>query len=354
MENRGEGVGRATTRVGRLDFLDAVRGVASLVVVLHHTLESLSRDYNHWSHEHIDFGRVGIVAFFMVSGYVVGLTLTSQSPRTFAVRRFWRLYPIYWLTTLLWAGVWLLSGHSFEPDLSLFIVTTNVLMVQGFVGVLSILGPGWTLGIEIAFYTQSVVTKFTRLFNRAAWIGFGWLSVFATLAMSNALRGSAFAAVVPLMMFTASLGFAVYRWDQVRDRTVFALLAAALFVVPGLGHALATTEDKPGVWPASGFNTSYLAGLALFGLFYAGRATASPRWVLWLGAVSYSLYLIHVTVIQIVGLTPAWLAGPAVAIPLVAAASLLAAGLLHRFVEQPCTNVGRRLTPSRAPAAARR
>ena len=346
MGEQGQDLRRAASQRGRLDFIDAIRGVASLVVVVHHTLESLSRGYNQWSHEHVDLGRVGIVAFFVVSGYVVGLTLTSQSPRTFTVRRFWRLFPIYWLATVLWIVVWVATGHSLDAQIGGLAVVANVLMVQGFVGVFSILGPGWTLGIELAFYAQSVVSKIARLLKQSAWLGFAWLAIFATLASSNATRGTAYSDVVPLMMFTASLGFALFRWDTDRDRTFFPLLAAAVVVVPVFGVALATTEDQPGVWPASGFNASYLAGLGLFAVFYALREKAMPSWLLWLGAVSYSLYLVHVTVIQIVGATPVWAVGAWLAVPVVAMSSLVTAGVLHRYVERPATDRGRKLTAS--------
>lgn len=334
----------ATTRAGRLDYLDAVRGIASMLVVVHHTLESLSDAYSDWSHSHVDLGRLGVVAFFVVSGYVVGLTLSKQTPYTFSVRRFWRLYPIYWLATALSVVVWIATGHEWTQDLGLVTIVANILMIQGFIGAYSILGVAWTLGIEIAFYAQSVVTKLARLLDKSAWIGFAWLGVFAAMAVSNWQRGTSFSAVVPLMMFTASLGFAIYRWDKHRDRTLWWLLGAAITVVPVLGWMLATTQDQPGVWPAMGFNSSYLGGLALFGVLYLFRTRTAPRWLLWLGAVSYSLYLTHTTVIQLVGATPLWGVGAVVASVSVVAASLVVAGLLHRYVERPSTDLGRRLT----------
>ncbi len=71
-----------------------------------------------------------------------------------------------------------------------------------------------------------------------------------------------------------------------------------------------------------------------------------PSWLLWLGAVSYSLYLVHVTVIQLVGATPVWADGAWLAVPVVAMSSLVTAGVLHRYVERPATEQGRKLTSS--------
>jgi peptidoglycan/LPS O-acetylase OafA/YrhL len=339
-------MGDASTRAGRLDFLDGVRGVASLAVAIHHTLESLYPEYSQWSHHHVDFGRLGIVAFFLVSGYVVGLTLTGQTAKTFAVRRFWRLYPIYWIATVLWIIVWLATGHSFPPEVTVWAAIVNVLMIQGFIGAFSILNPAWTLGVEVAFYTQSIAAKLIKRLHWVSWIGWGWLAVFGAMSLSNWLRHTSFSAVVPLMMFTASVGFALFRWDTVRDRSLFPLLFGALVIAPVFGIALGAHAPEKGVWPATGFDFSYLAGFALFAAFYAIRRVALPAWLLWLGAISYSLYLIHVTVIQIVGATPLWgipVVGEVAAVGL----AIVAAWLMHIFIERPSTNFGRRLTSTR-------
>ena len=322
-----------------------------MLVLIHHTLESQSEAYGAWSHQFLDLGRVGIVAFFLVSGYVVGLTLSKQTPRVFAVRRFWRLYPIYWIATTLWIVVWIATGHTIEWDLGLIVIVSNIAMIQGFIGMFSILGVAWTLGIEIAFYAQQVASRLLRFFARSSWLGFGWLAAFGALGLSNWLRGSAYSAVVPLMMFTASLGFAWYRWDAARDRSVFVLAGSGLVLVPLFSIALGTRAGEPGVWPASGFITSYFVGIALFAAFAAIRSLPLPRWLLWLGAVSYSLYLTHTTVIELVGTTPLWRSGWMVATVSVAVCALVVAGLLHRYVERPFTNLGRRLTTTKVVAS---
>ncbi|MET4098206.1 peptidoglycan/LPS O-acetylase OafA/YrhL [Agrococcus sp. UYP10] len=323
------------------------------MVVFSHTAESAWPGFGTWSHAHIDLGRVGIVAFFLVSGYVVGLTLSGQSPRTFAVRRFWRLYPVYWLATSIWVVVWLLVGNDMPAEMSVWAILVNITMVQSIFGMWSILTPAWTLGIEIAFYAQAIAAKLSGRFHWVTLAGWVWLAAFAALALSNLVRGTAYSAVIPLMLCTASVGFALFRWDTERDRRLWPLLIAVVVGGPALGFALGV-DPQPGIWPPVGFGASYLGGFVLFAVFWSIRKVALSKWLLWLGAVSYSLYLVHVSVIQVVGHTPLWDIPPLGA----AAAtvlSLVAAGLLHRFVERPSTKLGRQLTTrvERAPLPVR-
>jgi peptidoglycan/LPS O-acetylase OafA/YrhL len=337
-------VSDATTGHHRIEFIDAIRGVASLLVVIGHGLEAWYPSFATWSLHWVNPGRVGIVAFFVVSGYVVGLTLTKQSPYVFSVRRFWRLYPIYWLSTLTYIAVAYTTGTP-TPEFSAFVIVTNLLMVQGFIGAPSYLGVAWTLGIELAFYAQSVLFKMARALYWSVLLGFFWFAVFGGLALLNWTQGKQFSAVVPLMMFTASLGYALFLWDTRRSVFAGAYLAVAAIGVPLVGYVLALNQDTSpeGVWPASGFNLSYLAGLALFGAFYAARSISfSPR-LLWLGAISYVLYLLHTIVIE--ALDRVDLPRPLLVLAATAGALVLA-DLLHRWVEQPSTDVGRRLTAS--------
>ncbi|HEY2673131.1 MAG TPA: acyltransferase family protein, partial [Rugosimonospora sp.] len=84
-------------RTRRIEFLEAVRGSAATLVVLQHLLADEFPAYQRWTYHHVDLGRIGVVAFFLVSGYVIPLSLTGQTLRTFATRRFFRLYPSYWV-----------------------------------------------------------------------------------------------------------------------------------------------------------------------------------------------------------------------------------------------------------------
>ena len=102
----------------RYENIDALRGIAAMLVVWLHGAELFVRlpgidgrgqiwyDIAHT----VDFGRIGVVAFFMISGYVIPPTLRgplANGTRRFLVRRFFRLFPAYWLSIplgylLLW------------------------------------------------------------------------------------------------------------------------------------------------------------------------------------------------------------------------------------------------------------
>ncbi|WP_175470108.1 acyltransferase [Curtobacterium sp. MCBA15_001] len=154
-----------------MEFLDGIRGVAAFLVVIEHTAEAWVPGYTQWSIDTVNIGRVGIVAFFMVSGYVIGLTLSHQPVRTFAIRRFWRLSPIYWLATIIWVLVDLPDTDP-SSSYSLFVIAVNVTMLQGAIpGLVGILGPAWTLGAELLFYVQTAVAKQANVLRGSVYLG---------------------------------------------------------------------------------------------------------------------------------------------------------------------------------------
>src|SRR5690242_21176376 len=72
-----------------------LRFIAATGVVVHHS-ELLAR----WN---IVVGSAGVDLFFVISGVVIGLsTPPEMSIREFLVRRFIRIFPLYWLATWVW------------------------------------------------------------------------------------------------------------------------------------------------------------------------------------------------------------------------------------------------------------
>lgn len=325
---------------GRVGFLDGVRGFASLLVLIGHSFEAAKLNATAWQSV-LNFGRAGIVAFFVVSGYVVALSLAHQSVRVFWIRRFFRLYPVYWLALFVYLAVdWPASSGRYE--FGFVAIVLNLLMIQGFVSAASMLWPSWTLGSELAFYgQQSFLKRYSgKFFSSLGWF---WLFVFAAMCFVTRFTATDLTAVSPLMMFTASIGIAIYMRDVRGSKVFVPYVIAAVVVVPILGWVLqGNAEAFPSSeWSVVGFDVSYLAGLVIFAGFYLCRERSIHPVLLWLGSISYALYLVHAIVLRVLerlSFSGVWI--PIVTIPV----SLVLAWLMHKFVERPMIALGRRLS----------
>ncbi|MEW9872742.1 acyltransferase family protein [Arthrobacter sp. HS15c] len=329
----GETAGR-----NRIEFLDAVRGVAASLVVFHHLMVNISPEYRWFGHTFFDPGRIGVVAFFLVSGYVIPMSLRSGSQKAFWLKRFFRLFPVYWVAFALYFAV----AHESISDAPLWVWGMNFLMLNGLLGLVSILPPAWTLSIELLFYVQSSAARIRGLLDKAIHAGWLWLALFLALAVGSRVLGKDLPVTLPLLMFCAALGHALYLRDHAGSGVWKYLLGAGLV----LGPVGTYVRGHDGEWAPLTYSLSFLMGLGLFFAFYLLQARPVPKVLMSLGGISYSLYLFHITVTyalhDLLGLGgPVYfLAG--------AAASLVLAYLAHRFVEEPFNHVGRALARPRS------
>ena len=343
---RGVPATAAVDRTTRIAFLEGVRGVAASMVVLQHLLAGESAAYRDWTRHHLDLGRVGVVAFFLVSGYVIPLSLSGQTLRTFAVRRFFRLYPVYWVALPLYALVHL---DPIGTHVTVALLVLNIAMAQGLVGAVSILPPAWTLSIELIFYAQSAAAKTRRLLDAAVHAGWAWLALYLALCAVERATLVDMPTTLPMLLYVASVGHALHRRDAGGSRTWIPLLAAGAVAVP-VGAYVGV--DGSGEWPPFTYGVSFLVGIAVFAAFYARRARSFGRPLVLLGAISYAVYLFHPIVHDVLRR----IAGMPRGIPFVAAdlvAVAVVAWVVHRFLERPSIGIGRRFTGRRRAAAGR-
>jgi peptidoglycan/LPS O-acetylase OafA/YrhL len=138
----------------RLLELDALRGFAAFAVLLFHYFFRYNEIYGHgpievnWAH----WGGHGVNLFFIISGFVIFWTLQRiEKPMDFLVSRFSRLYPVYWaalVTTFCVVSYFGLQGR----EVSLSSAVKNLLMFHGYLGIPSVDGAYWTLKVELTFY----------------------------------------------------------------------------------------------------------------------------------------------------------------------------------------------------------
>jgi peptidoglycan/LPS O-acetylase OafA/YrhL len=325
-------------RSKRISFLEGVRGVAAMIVVLQHVLADQFPAYRDWTADYLDLGRVGVVAFFLVSGYVIPLSLAGQTVGTFAVRRFFRLYPVYWLALAFYLLV-SLAGPGLPDPVSPLGMVLNVLMLHGVLGIVSLLPPAWTLSIELIFYVQSALAKSRGLLDKSVHIGWAWLALYLLMCAGERVTGSDLPTTLPMLLLVASIGHALHLRDTSGGGAWQPLAVAGAVLVP-LGAYLGVDGD--GEWPPFRYSASFIAGLVLFGAFYVARRHAVARPLIFLGGISYALYLFH-PVTMVVFRDMSGLAY--VAANLVVSTAV--AYLVHRYVEKPSIDTGRRLTAAR-------
>ena len=161
----------------RFQPIDALRGIAALLVVWQHSSEAFIKHLGIAQHgtfladiaKDYDFGRIGIICFFLISGFVIPSSLNdcdSSGIKHFAIRRFFRLYPAYWVSILL--AVIISSVFISTPDVST--IAANVTMFQGLFQQPHLIGLFWTLQVELVFYILCAILFYFNLLRNELFI----------------------------------------------------------------------------------------------------------------------------------------------------------------------------------------
>jgi peptidoglycan/LPS O-acetylase OafA/YrhL len=285
----------------RFEELDVLRGLAAAVVVLSHYSSHCARYFGSGPfglHLRTVFGFFAVQLFFMISGFVISFTLErSATWRDFAVSRASRLYPAYWTAlTLMVLVETLVFGRPFWPGG----YVTNLTMFQEFLGFGNLDNVFWSLTVELAFYVIMGVLLAAGLLPRIEAVAAGWLGLAVLWSVTEQYLGFAVPAALPQVLilryvpfFVAGIVFyRIVRGGLSRSRVALLVGAfAAAGLIDGLWNA-----DVPGV---SGPDVArrVMVATVLFGLFALAvtgrlRFAVSPV-TLWLGVISYSLYLSH-------------------------------------------------------------
>jgi peptidoglycan/LPS O-acetylase OafA/YrhL len=278
----------------RITALDALRGVAALLVVLFHlTLHHAESEYG------FKFGVTGVDLFFIISGYVIYMTLNrTHHWRDFVVARLSRLYPAYWTAVTLTA-IWMLIGIRLgKGGLEAHEYVANLTMFQHYFHVRDLDGPYWTLLIEMLFYALMLGLFLTKQLPRLETWGyaliafqFGWHTI---VAQHHNDTYQSLCRAVPLLdhfqLFFAGIIFYLiqnqgFRVHRVAGIVACYTLSVHLFPLVGVSRIFLSQPEYAAV---------VAVYFVLFALLLAGKlAWLVNRVTVFLGTISYSLYLNH-------------------------------------------------------------
>ncbi len=317
----------------RLHFIDGLRGLAMLMVLLYHCwlfggmwsvgLTAGARHFN--AAPVLGFGHVGVNLFLVLSGFCLYWPFVKGGRRReptlweFAKKRCRRILPPYYVTLILFSVVpltqaWLHHTGS-DAHYTLNWLFLHALMLHNTRPdyVLSVNGSLWSLALEFQLYILfPVLVEAYRRFNARGVVlavllvctayrfflvrghylpddGYGYVLAYSVFG-----RGFEFA----VGMFAALLVARRHAEQKSPERWVDGLLLVAITL-------LAILDGRHGHFQTL---TDAMWGLLFAALLLAGsrsetrlhRALSHPLLV-WLGLFSYSVYLIHLPMVMVLG-----------------------------------------------------
>ncbi len=325
----------------RMVQVDALRGLAALAVVLFHYTTRFAELFPvaHAPPLWFASGYYGVNLFFIISGFVIFMTLEKTArPMDFVVSRFSRLFPAYWVAIFLtfsithWLGL---------PDklVSIGPAVANMLMVHGLFRIPHVDGVYWTLEVELLFYCGMF------LLYRLHGLGRVHLFLYALLLLRVAyyvlenqwgisLPWTVFRLLILQYVPWFALGISVYLGTHRHDSA--SLRRTAFTGALALGT----------LWLCESATVAGLAVVFTSAVLLASKGLLVPLrfWpFVWLGTISYPLYLLHENIGWALLLRLQALHVPMnLAIVLTLCASFLLASALTLWVEQPAMHWLRR------------
>jgi peptidoglycan/LPS O-acetylase OafA/YrhL len=375
---------KSTARFYRPE-LDVVRFFAFSAVFLHHELpRDITMERNGMFLGHLPSGvkivfagaanafGFGLALFFMLSAYLIGTLLLREKERygtidlrSFYIRRILRIWPLYFFGLAVGCGVAIFVAK--QPH-DLILLAAFALMVGNWVSMVWRMSNPmmilWSISIEEQFYLFCPVTV-QQLSRRGLYIFSCTLIALSDLTLyvlgqmhANADSTVWYNSFVQFQMFAA--GLLLCLWTQKRQISIpvwgrflslaggFAcwLIACLVFGAKQVGPA------RSGPSMVAGYTVGAIGCVLILAAMLDTDRRWLPRWMVWLGRISFGLYVYHKLAIESVPALFVRTHGYVHFVLCFISAGILtviAAALSYRFLEMPFLRIKERfeLVPSR-------
>ncbi len=390
-------------KTGRIHSLDSIRGVSSVIVVIFHCVISFPLFYNAYNYQEFKNGFVevltnsplhtfwagpeAVLVFFVLSGFVLSLPFLKDGKDgptygRYVVKRICRIY-IPYIVLMIFYTILITSlsdyrnmdmlsatfNNRWDHPITLKAVVSAVFMMD--YDLANINGVVWSLihemRISIIF---PIIIYFVKILDWKLFLPLGLgLSLLTNDASAHIaqtyLTGNAAwilssfgNTMYYVPFFIIGAGFAKYRTAvcariiQLKGllKLLLLFLSVVLINFKWVFYGLQIYSINNSNPKALTVTTDWITALGIVLLFAFVLSSAKAEWFLtrrifiWLGKISYSLYLVHVAVIMlcarylsaVIPLQAAILAAPLIALPI--------ASVAYKFIEKPAMELGKRLT----------
>lgn len=347
----------AAVKRPRLYVLDGLRLIAALGVLAWHWL-GVERFPGVWhglpsklmpvGHLVGAYSWTGVELFFLISGFVICMSCWGRSVGDFVTSRVARLFPAYWVCVLATTAVLMVvpkiwGDNTHRPTPSR--ILSNLSMANMPLGVDNIDPVYWTLWSELRFYV---------LFGVMVAIGLTYRRVLAFCGIWAFLSLLAMQANLPLL---SDIVQPVYAWYFIGGIVIYLMyrFGSNLMLWGMLGFCWLIAQDQiRGVIGGYEYGTHhhlswYLTVACTTAAFAVVTAAAlgyfgwmNWKWLTVAGALTYPLYLLHQEIgFELITRVRHYLP-PYPTLGVVLSVLLLAAWLVHRFVERPLASLIKR------------
>jgi peptidoglycan/LPS O-acetylase OafA/YrhL len=343
--------------------LQSLRGLAAGAVLMGHAANMYDQPQAFYTAAWVFNGRGAVVLFFVLSGYVLTRSLrsdpfTSESVLSFYIRRAARIYPAIWVVSTL-SLVYLLALHPLipVPDASAFFLSRyrpdrmNLLYVgASYAGLSPFLMPQlWSITIEIAASMAMPLMAHAAYHRVRLFHGLGAGALILCFMGQWTLYGISFFAGAWLARNTKS-----------QQKCFMAFGKSSTGIAIGVAILFPFTQflPLPYMSPVAALIETGLSTLLIGLIVYSdcNLELLRVRLLVFLGDISYSLYLVHflvasflLKIFSVTGIMPRLgFTGISKSLILIGATLLVCiplSWLLYSFVEVPGIIAGRRLFP---------
>ena len=322
----------ATAKTDNIQSIQFLRGIAAFMVLLSHSILAKNFPDTFYIKQACIYGHFGVSVFFIISGFIIPYSMFSKDYRisdikSFFLKRLLRIEPPYIVSIALvlllnWSNTWSpwYKGPAFTID------WMNVLGHLGYVNAFThqpwLNDAYWTLAIEFEYY---IILAFTYPLithkNKAVMFTTYFALLAATFIPDD---GQNIFSHLPL--FLSGIALFLYRCKRISVYEFFFMTLCALAVLLRLGLPV--------------------FGIAIATLLCIHFIKNVPKAFLFLGTVSYSLYLTHnVVVNRLWGLFDRYAGGIGLWVRwiLCLALCVLIAYIYYLMVEKPFLKLSKRL-----------
>ncbi|HQW47323.1 MAG TPA: acyltransferase [Chitinophagaceae bacterium] len=291
----------------RFDYLDSIRGMACLSVVLYHFVGGFDASIQFLNKTQIQIlslffnGPASVSFFFVLSGFVLSIKYfhgsLANKPvdyKRFVITRMYRLYPAFWvaLSCYFLHFVW---GNKFKVFNTLTELVNEASLIHNFT---KLYNPGWTLNVELVIslfipFIILLVRYDKRLFHILILLSL-LLSAFFSSFLLHFLLGMLLAYHYPSL---SSYSFRSNRFYPYRYLLVICIIIA--YLAAPISDMIPLPEIYKWLRQFTGIDLFQVSGIGAF--FILGivinqqrlQRILNHRILTFLGKISYSMYLVH-------------------------------------------------------------